>query len=167
MKRFFQKILQKLPIEFLAFFGFLLLGILLNFLDRQPLIVTFVIFGLVYIVVLKPRMDKKRDRDIFGAKVLAYLNALSMQLSAYGVYAGDLERFAKEQLNQKFLNPKAPVGCTGPNGMWYGAITGADYPLFAIICIIRFAESYGNEPLLSWAQCQLAPVHNDSIHHRW
>lgn len=167
MKCFFQKMLQKLPVELVAFFGFLLFGVLLNFLDRQPLIVIFVVFGIVYIAILKPHMDEKRDRDIFDAKVLAYLNALSRQLSAYGVYAGDLERFAKEQLNQKFLNPKAPVGCTGPNGMWYGAITGADYPLFAIICIIRFAESYGNEPLLSWAQNQLAPVRGDLIHRRW
>lgn len=167
MKRFFQKALQKLPMDLVAFFGFLLLGVLLIFLDRQPLIVTFVVFGLVYVAILKPCMDEKRDRDIFDAKVLAYLNSLSRQLPTCGVCAGDLESFVRQQLRHHRLNPEEPVECTAPNGMWYGAVGRSDYPLFAVICIIRFAESYGNEPLLSWAHGQLEPVRRDCIHLRW
>lgn len=118
---------------------------------------SLLIFSLVYLIILRPIFEKKRDETIFDNRVIAFVDGLYLGSIAwnYKCANSDIKRYVIDQLKKAHKLPSNQflIEYTTQKGWHYSSHTGPnDYQLFALLCIAEYAKDFGNDELVAFCE---------------
>lgn len=125
----------------------------------------FVIFGLIYIIFIKSKIEEARQNRSFDCSVLAFIDGLYLAGVEFKCIRLDLKCYVANQLHKahKLSGNEFLIEHTTAKGLHYSSHIGEhDHPLFAILCITQYAKEYGNGALLSWCESVLPEASRQS-----
>ena len=111
-----------------------------------------------YLFYFRPKFDNKHADEAFDNLVLGVIDGLILADVPAGLCANDLRSYVRRNLAgaHKLPDGEYLINYTATNGFRYTSQTGrGDHILFAILCLVRYADDTSNAKLLAWCEANL------------
>jgi hypothetical protein len=135
----------------------------------SSLAIFLTIAGSVYLIWLRPYLDRKREQELFARSVLSFIDGLYIAGIAFSCTADEMRNHARSLLEKadKLPGNQHLLQHTTESGFTYKSFTGSgDHMLFALLCVIDYAKLYSNDKLLQWCESELESSRKAAIGYR-
>lgn len=132
----------------------------------------YLLFGvglISYMVYFRSLIEKKRNNAIFDERALGFIDGLYLMDVHFRCSCSEMRRYVEEQLAKAHALPgnKALIEYTTSSGWRYYSRTGTgDHTLFAILCIVQYAQERGDSELISWCESVIESARKNGINYR-
>lgn len=139
--------------------------------DSPPSIISgiLVICSLIYLIFIRPAIEKKRDNAEFDNRVIGFIDGLYLAGIAwkYRCTNSEIRNYVRAQLEKAHKLPSNQflIEYTTEKGRHYCSFTGKnDYQLFALLCVAEYGKFIGNDELVSYCESMMLDASRAGIH---